>query len=62
MYTPMHLANKPTAEIEADLGRIASEYDPCDLVLADIDAGVPDERVQAVADLCQRWGIDKRGT
>jgi hypothetical protein len=60
MYTPMHLANKPMAEIEADLVRVASEYGPCDLVLADIDAGVPDERVQAVADLCQRWGIGRR--
>jgi hypothetical protein len=61
MYTPMHLMNKSMAEIEADLARIASDYGPCDLVLADIDAGVPDERVQAVADLCQRWGIDRKG-
>jgi len=53
------LMNKSMAEIEADLARIASEYGPCDLVLADIDTGVPDQRVRAVADLCQRWSIDR---
>jgi len=54
MYTPMDLTNKPMAEIEADLRRIASEYGPCDLVIADIDAGVPDERIRAVIDRCKR--------
>jgi hypothetical protein len=62
MYTPTHVASKPMAEIEADFGQIASEYGPCDLVMADIDAGVPDDRVQAVADRCQRWGVDRRET
>jgi hypothetical protein len=55
MYAPMHLANKPMREIEADLQRIASEYGPCDLVIADVDVDVPDERVHAVIDQCRRW-------
>jgi hypothetical protein len=52
MYKPMDLADKSQASIRDDLARIAAEYGPCDIVLADIDAGVPDERVRAVADLC----------
>jgi hypothetical protein len=53
MYTPMDLANKPLAEIGKDLKQIATEYGPCDLVLADIDAGLSHERVGAVIDLCK---------
>jgi hypothetical protein len=55
MYAPTHLANKPWNEIEVDLQRITSEYGPCDLVIADIDVGVPDERILAVVDQCKRW-------
>ena len=56
MYTPMDLTNKPLTEIEKDLEQIATEYAPCDLVLADIDAGMPDEKVCAIIDKCKRWG------
>jgi hypothetical protein len=52
MYTPMDLANKTLAGIGADLERIAREYAPCDLVVADIEADTPDERVRAVLDVC----------
>ena len=55
MYTPMDLAEKPLTEIAKDLQRIAGDYGPCDLVLADIEAGVPDERVRAVIDQCRQW-------
>lgn len=41
MYTPMDARNKPLVEIEADLHRLAREYGPCDLVVADIEAGTP---------------------
>lgn len=51
MYTPMDLANKPLAEIEADLRRIHRELGPCDVVMADIETDTPDERVVAVARL-----------
>lgn len=50
MYTPKDLASKSLAEIEADLTRIRRELAPCDIVMADIDSGVPDERVLAFAE------------
>jgi hypothetical protein len=53
MYTPMDLANKPEREIRADFERIARDYAPCDIVIADIDAGIPDERVRLALSLCR---------
>jgi hypothetical protein len=53
MYTPMDLANKPLEAIRLDLKRIARDYAPCDLVLADIEAGTPDERVIQVLAMCE---------
>lgn len=50
MYTRVHLANKRMEEIEADLSRIGSEYGVCDLVIANIDAGVSDERARTAID------------
>lgn len=55
MYTPMDLANKPTEAIAADFQRIASHYGPCDIVLADIEAGTPDARVLEAVALCQQF-------
>ncbi len=54
MYTPMELRAKPVEQIESDLARIARELGPCDLVLADVDAGIPDRRVMDVIGLCRR--------
>ena len=56
MYTPMDVANKGLDEIHADFTAIAESYGPCDMVLADIEAGTPDERVLAVIDLCREIG------
>jgi hypothetical protein len=53
MYTPMDLASKSLEAIRADLTRIARAYAPCDLVLADIEAGTPDERVLQVLAICE---------
>lgn len=53
MYTPMDLANKEGAEIAADCRRVAGEYGPCDLVVADIEAGTPDGRVRDLAAICR---------
>jgi uroporphyrinogen-III decarboxylase len=53
MYTPMDVANKDSAELRSDFERIAAEYGPCDIVLADIEAGTPDERVQELVDMCR---------
>jgi hypothetical protein len=54
MYTPMDLANKTPAEIRADLERLAADYAPCDIVMADIEAGTPDERVATVLEICEQ--------
>jgi hypothetical protein len=54
MFTPMDAANKTLAEIEADFRRIAAQYAPCDIVVADIEAGTPDSRIAELAGLCRR--------
>lgn len=36
------------------MDRIAREYGPCDIVFADIDRGVPDERIHELIDLCEK--------
>jgi hypothetical protein len=52
MYTPMDLVEKPIAFIRQDLEGIARAYTPCDIVLADIEAGTSDERVLAFVEMC----------
>lgn len=53
MYTPTDLANKSADELRTDLARIYEELGPCDVVMADIDAGTPDERVLEFAKLAE---------
>jgi len=53
MYKPTDLANKTWEEVESDIKKIADEYGPCDLVIADIEADTPDEKIQKVLDLCE---------
>lgn len=57
MYTPMDLAEKPQERLRADLETIAHRYGPCDIVFADIEAGVPDERVLAAAEICESLSV-----
>ena len=52
MYTPMDLANKTPVEIRTDLERLAADYAPCDVVVADIEDGTPDDRVRMLLDAC----------
>jgi hypothetical protein len=54
MYRPTDLVNKSLETIEAELEKIASEYAPCDVVVADIEADTPDERILAFLKLCER--------
>lgn len=53
MYTPMDLANKSEAALRSDFERIARDYAPCDLVIADIEADVPDQRVRFAIEICR---------
>ncbi len=52
MYTPTDLANKPWKSIQEDVEMIARDYGPCDVVLADIAAGPPDQRVLKFVETC----------
>lgn len=54
MYTPMDFADKTMENIRKDLEYVADAYGPCDIVLADIEAGVPDEKVLEFVNLCRR--------
>ena len=54
MYTPMDAAGKTMPEIMADFERMAREYAPCDVVIADIEAGTPDARVAELVESCQK--------
>jgi uroporphyrinogen-III decarboxylase len=45
MYTPTDLVNKSIEKIRLDISRIYNELSPCDIVLADIETGTPDQRV-----------------
>ena len=45
MYTPRDLETKSEDRLRADLARIHRELGPCDVVMADIDDNIPDERV-----------------
>jgi len=54
MYRPTDLVNKSLVTIEADLEKIASEYAPCDVVVADIEAYTPDERILTFLKLCDK--------
>jgi hypothetical protein len=53
MYTPMDLNSKSIIQIKEDITRIARSIAPCDIVLADIEDGVPDDKVKAFFDIVQ---------
>jgi len=52
IYTPMDLANKSLETIGVDMERVAREYASCDVVVGDIEAGTPDERILTFLELC----------
>ncbi len=60
MYTPMDLLNKSPEALRDDLGRIARELGPCDVVMADIDHETPDERVVLLADMAEEISRKER--
>jgi hypothetical protein len=58
MYTPMDAVNKPWPQIEADFERTARDYAPCDVVIADLEAGTPDGRVLELLALCGKFSAE----
>jgi len=45
LYSPIALETKTLSQIEADIGRLAAEYAPCDIVMADVASTTLDSRV-----------------
>ncbi len=54
MYPPTKLLNGSKEEIEQDLLRIAQTYAPCDIVFADIEENVPDDKILFIIQACQK--------
>jgi hypothetical protein len=54
MYSPVKLQEASVDEIAADMEKIHRELSPCDVVMADIQASTPDERVKELLGICAR--------
>jgi hypothetical protein len=54
MYSPVKLQEASVEEIAADMEKIHQELSPCDVVMADIQASTPDERVRELLGICAR--------
>jgi hypothetical protein len=54
MYTPMDLKEKSPEALQNDIKRIYRDLAPCDIVMADIDYEVPDNRVKEFDEIVQR--------
>ena len=52
VYSPIDLVNKSRKQIREDSERIAGDYGPCDVVVGDIEAGTPDQRVLEFLEIC----------
>jgi hypothetical protein len=52
LYSPVKLQEGSLEEIRKDMQKIYDELGPCDLVMADVQASTPDERVKALLDVC----------
>jgi hypothetical protein len=53
MYSPVTLQDAPLNVIEEDMRRVYAELAPCDIVMADVQADTPDERVNAILKICR---------
>jgi len=56
LYSPVKLQEAEIEEIRRDMQKIYDDLGPCDLVMADIEASTPDERVRALLDICADIG------
>jgi len=52
MYTPMDFANRNLDQIKRDMEEIATRYAPCDIVVADLEENVEDEKILQFLDIC----------
>lgn len=54
LYSPAKLKEASPAELRRDMGRIARELAPCDVIADDILAETPDERVRELLAVCRQ--------
>ena len=54
LYSPVRLQDVSLEEIEKDMEKIYRDLAPCDIVMADITASTPDEKVQGLLSICRR--------
>jgi len=52
LYSPVKLEEAPLEEIEKDMEKIYRQLSPCDIVMADITASTPDDRVNGLLRIC----------
>ena len=55
---PVELENKALPEIRADIERLAAEYAPCDIVMADVDSTTHDGRVSDLLRIVEETEIE----
>lgn len=55
MYTPMDMVNKSLKNIREDIEMVSHDYGPCDIVVADIEAGTPDRRILEFLKMCDEF-------
>ena len=56
LYTPGEAESKSLDELSADLTRIAREYAPCDVVLADVETTTSDEKIRSFLGIAAELG------
>jgi hypothetical protein len=53
LYSPVKLQEAGPEQIRSDMEKIYEDLEPCDLVMADIQASTPDERVRTLLAMCE---------
>ncbi len=59
IYSPERLLQAPLEEIQGDMEKIYHELAPCDIVMADIEANTPDDRVKSLLEICASLELNK---
>lgn len=54
LYHPISLEEKDTGALEADMRRIASDYGPCDIIMADVAESTPPQKVSLLISIINR--------
>jgi Uroporphyrinogen decarboxylase (URO-D) len=59
LYSPVRLKESSFEEIKKDMEKIYRELSPCDIVMADIQASTPDDRVKGLLRICRE--LEEKG-